>query len=93
MLSVDHDASDYPRVGKRDPVIGRLQQARSGFRPVLFRSPYEAAAWAIISARLPARPALATRERLSRERGAVLQIAGAEMAAFPLPRSYWSLPE
>jgi DNA-3-methyladenine glycosylase II len=85
VLSLDHDAGDYPQVGQRDPVVGRLQQERSGFRPVLFPSPYEAAAWAIISARLPPRPALGTRERLAREHGAILKIAGAEMAAFPLP--------
>lgn len=86
VLSLDHDASDYPRVTERDPVIARLPQERPGFRPVLFPSPYEAAAWAIISARLPPRQALATRERLSRECGAVLEIAGAEMSAFPLPQ-------
>lgn len=52
---------------------------------MLFPSPYEAAVWAIISARLHPRQALATRERLSREHGVILEVAGAEMAAFPLP--------
>lgn len=91
VLSLDHDARDYPRIGERDPVVGRLQRERPGFRPVLFPSPYEAAAWAIISARLPAQQALATRERLSRERGAILEIAGADMAAFPLPQQLLEL--
>lgn len=85
VLSLDHDARDYPQVGQRDPAIRRLQQERPGFRPVLFPSPYEAGTWAIISARLPPRPALAMRERLSREHGAIHEIAGAEMVTFPLP--------
>jgi len=85
ILSLDHDASDYPAIGERDPVIGRAQREHPGFRPVLFHSPYEAAGWSIISARLHPRQALAARERLSREHGAVLNVAGEEMAAFPLP--------
>jgi DNA-3-methyladenine glycosylase II len=32
-------------------VIGELQRRLPGLRPVLFHSPYEAAAWAVIVAR------------------------------------------
>jgi DNA-3-methyladenine glycosylase II len=85
ILSLDHDAGDYPAVGERDPAIGRLQREHHGLRPVLFHSPYEAAAWSIISARVQPTRALATRGRLSRELGAVLDVRGQEMAAFPLP--------
>jgi DNA-3-methyladenine glycosylase II len=85
ILSLDHDAGDYPAVGERDPAIGRLQREHPGLRPVLFHSPYEAAAWSIISARVHPTRALAIRERLSREVGAVLDVRGQEMAAFPLP--------
>ena len=85
ILSLDHDAGDYPGIGERDPVIGRLQREHPGLRPVLFHSPYEAAGWSIISARVHPRQALATRERLSRQLGALLSVSDAEMAAVPLP--------
>lgn len=51
ILSLDHDAAPWAEVGARDPVIGALQREHEGLRPVLFHSPYEAAAWSIISAR------------------------------------------
>src|ERR1700760_3086857 len=54
VLSLDHDATEYVRIGQRDPVIGRLQAAAPGLRPPLFYSPYEAAAWSVLSARRPA---------------------------------------
>ena len=49
-LSLDHDAAPWAEVGARYPVIGALQREFAGLRPVLFHSPYEAAAWSIISA-------------------------------------------
>jgi 3-methyladenine DNA glycosylase/8-oxoguanine DNA glycosylase len=57
-------------VGRRDPVIGRLQEAAPGLRPMLFYSPYEAAAWAILSARRPQRQMAEVRQRLSEDTGA-----------------------
>lgn len=49
VLSLDHDGGAWAAVGDRDPVIGRLQREHAGQRPVLLHSPYEAAAWAVIS--------------------------------------------
>jgi DNA-3-methyladenine glycosylase II len=51
-LSLDVDASDWPAVGRRDPVIADAQRRLPGFRPCGFHSPYEAAAWAVLSQRL-----------------------------------------
>lgn len=85
ILSLDHDGDAWAAVGERDPVIGRLQREHPGQRPVLFHSPYEAAAWAIISARRPAAQGAEIRRRLSEERGARFEVAGSAMAAFPLP--------
>src|SRR4051794_956278 len=53
VLSLDHDGNQFTAVGRRDPVIGRLQAVAPGLRPPLFYSPYEAAAWAVLSARRP----------------------------------------
>ena len=52
ILSLDTDGNGFPQVGVRDPVVGKLQEGYPGLRPVLFYSPYEAAAWAIIGNRI-----------------------------------------
>src|SRR5438270_8473777 len=63
MLSLDIDATDFPKVGRRDPVIGRLQKLYPGLRPVLFASPFEAAVWCVLSTRVQARQARRVRVR------------------------------
>jgi len=85
VLSLDHDGEAWAAVGGRDPVIGRLQAAHPGLRPVLFHSPYEGAAWSIISARRPARQAAEVRRELSEALGATFALAGERVAALPLP--------
>lgn len=85
VLSLDHDGAEFIRVGARDPVIGALQAAAPGLRPPLFYSPYEAAAWSVLSARRPARQMMQVRQRLSEAHGAVFDLAGQRLAAFPAP--------
>src|SRR5258706_1749656 len=51
-LSLDVDGGGWPSVGQRDPAIGRLQERYNYLRPVLFHSPYEAAAAFIIGHRI-----------------------------------------
>jgi DNA-3-methyladenine glycosylase II len=51
-LSLDHDGTGWDEVGRRDPVIGRLQAEFDHLRPVCFYSPYEAAVQAIIGQRI-----------------------------------------
>ena len=85
VLSLDYDASEFVRIGWRDPVIGRLQAAAPGLRPPLFYSPYEAAAWSVLSARRPARQMMQVRALLSEAHGRVFELAGQRPAAFPTP--------
>ena len=85
VLSLDHDAIGYVAVGDRDPVIGRLLAAAPGLRPPLFYSPYEAALWAILSARRPSQTAEAWRRKLSGALGAGFDVAGSMMWSVPLP--------
>jgi DNA-3-methyladenine glycosylase II len=54
IVSLDHDGAGYAAVGERDAVVGEAQRATGYLRPVLFHSPYEAACWSIISARVSA---------------------------------------
>jgi DNA-3-methyladenine glycosylase II len=87
VLSLDHDGAEFAAVGKRDPVIGRLQQLAPGLRPPLFYSPYEAAAWSVLSARRPARQMMGVRQRLSEAHGTVFEMSGQRLAAFPTPEA------
>ena len=85
ILSLDHPGAAWAQVGARDPVIGGLQREHEGLRPVLFHSPYEAAAWSIISARRHRAQAAVIRDRISAELGRTFTFAGERVHAFPLP--------
>jgi DNA-3-methyladenine glycosylase II len=85
VLSLDHDARDFVAIGDRDPVMAQLLAAAPGLRPPLFYSPYEAAAWSVLSARRPAAQMAEVRTRLSEAHGKVFDIAGERLAAFPAP--------
>lgn len=85
ILSLDRPAAGWPAAGERDPVLGALQREHEWLRPVLFHSPYEAAAWSIISARRYRAQAAAVRARICAAAGAVLTVAGERVPAFPLP--------
>ena len=85
ILSLDHDGDAWQAVGHRDPVIGELQNGHPGLRPVLFHSPYEAAAWSVISARVAGRQAARVRQQISESLGETFDLDGQRMSAFPLP--------
>jgi DNA-3-methyladenine glycosylase II len=85
VLSLDHPGGPWAAIGERDPVLGALQREHDWLRPVLFHSPYEAAAWSIISARRYRAQGAAVRARICAELGATPCVAGEEVPAFPLP--------
>ncbi|MFI1995388.1 DNA-3-methyladenine glycosylase family protein [Actinoplanes sp. NPDC020271] len=76
-LSLDVDATGWPGVGERDPVIGAVQRELPGLRPCGFHSPYEAAAWCVLSQRLRIPLAAALRTRITERHG--------DGGAFPAP--------
>ena len=51
-LSLDVDARGWPDVARRDPIIADAQAQLPGLRPCGFHSPYEAAAWSVLSQRI-----------------------------------------
>lgn len=51
-LSLDVDGRPWPGVARRDAVIADAQEQLPGLRPCGFHSPYEAAAWAVLSQRV-----------------------------------------
>jgi DNA-3-methyladenine glycosylase II len=93
VVSLDHDGEEFMRVGERDPVIAELQQRHRGQRPVLFHSPYEGAAWSIVSARRPGTQAAGVREAIGERLGATFELAGATLHAFPQPERLLELPD
>jgi DNA-3-methyladenine glycosylase II len=87
IFSLDHDATTYPEVGKGDPRIGKVMAALDGLRPVCFTSPYESAAWAVMSQRITQRQASAIKKRLIERHGQVVTVAGEAVGCFPTPHA------
>lgn len=84
-LSLDHDGSGWPDVGRRDPVIARLQLAHAMLRPVCFYSAYEAATSFVIGQRIARTQAARIKARLGEVAGDRLTVDGRVFAAFPRP--------
>jgi DNA-3-methyladenine glycosylase II len=76
-LSLDVDARRWPDVGRRDPVIAAAQSQLPGLRPCGFHSPYEAAAWSVLSQRVRITQANRLRDDLVDRYG--------DAGAFPAP--------
>ena len=77
MLCLDVDGTGFTALGEHDRVVRALQRRFPGLRPVLFYTPYEAAAWTIISQRIRMTQAATIKARLGNELG--------EHGAFPAP--------
>ena len=92
ILSLDVDGAGFAEVAARDEVVAALQQRCPGLRPVLFPSPYEAAARAIIGHRLPVRQAATLNARIAGEHGVALGVGDRLMHAFPAPDRLADLP-
>jgi DNA-3-methyladenine glycosylase II len=93
ILSLDVDGRAFEGVARRDPIAGELQRQYPGLRPVCFYSPYEAAAWAIISQRIHRQQAANIKARLCEALGETLDIHGQPMRAFPAPQRLLSVTD
>jgi DNA-3-methyladenine glycosylase II len=86
-LSLDVDGSGFADVGRRDPVIGRLQAEYHYLRPVLFHSPYEAACAFVIGHRITILQTRRIRQRMAEDFGATIEVDGTAFHAFPDPQA------
>ena len=77
ILSLDVDGRAFAALGEGDDVLAGLLRRHGALRPVLFFTPYEAAAWAIIGHRIRMTQAATIMRRLAEELG--------ERGAFPAP--------
>lgn len=85
MLGLDADGEAWAAVGQRDPVVGSLQREFPGFFTAAKSSAYDAAAWGVISPRIPMAQAARIKAGIAREYGDVVTIGGASHAVFPSP--------
>lgn len=85
VLSLDHDGAEWEAVLAREAPLRGLANHAPGLRPVLFHSPYEAAAWSIISARIHQRQGAALRDQITAKLGTPFELQGETMHAFPHP--------
>jgi DNA-3-methyladenine glycosylase II len=85
LLSLDIDGRGWPEVGKRDPVVAKLQKMFPGFRPVNWSNAYEAAAWCLVSSRISMRQGQGVKDRMSRELGQEVDVHGHRLWVFPDP--------
>lgn len=86
VLSLDHDARSYPAVGERDPEVGKVMAALPGLRPVNFCSPYECAAWAVMSARISQNQVAVIKGKLIATYGTSFEVDGVTVGAIPTPQ-------
>jgi DNA-3-methyladenine glycosylase II len=93
ILSLDSDGGGYDDIGEQEPAIGRLQARYPGLRPVLFLSPYEAGAWALIGHRISIRQAARVKAAMAAKIGTSIAIHGETLDAFPAPTRLATLDE
>jgi DNA-3-methyladenine glycosylase II len=87
IFSLDHDGTGFAALGDRDPAFGAIQRTLPGLRPVCFTSPYECAAWGVLSQRISMRQAAVLQDRLVAAHGTPLDVAGERIFAFPQPET------
>ncbi|WP_223649553.1 DNA-3-methyladenine glycosylase family protein [Hymenobacter psoromatis] len=92
MLSLDTDGAGFAAVAAHDQVVAELRARHPGVRPVLFPTPYEAAARAIIGHQLPVRQAAAITARIMEAHGVAVQLDDQQLFAFPTPDQLAALP-
>jgi DNA-3-methyladenine glycosylase II len=96
-LSLDHDGSGWPEVGRRDAIVGRLQERFGLLRPVCFLSAYEAATSFVIGQRISMAQTRRVKERLAEQAGDAIEVdldgERRTVRAFPRPQQLLALAE
>ncbi len=87
ILGLDADARAWLRVGKRDPIVGKLQAEFPGFFTAAKPSPYDAASWGVISPRMNMRAAAKLKIAIAEKHGDAVDLFGRTHHVFPSPRA------
>jgi DNA-3-methyladenine glycosylase II len=82
-LSLDDDLTDFYEIARQDPAMAPIVQRRYGLHQIKFPTPFENAAWAILTQRTPIPVARALKDRLAERYGGSIQVEGETLRAFP----------
>ena len=85
MLGLEGDGEAWARLGKESPVVGKLQAEFPGFFTATKPSPYDAAVWAILAARVQMRAAAAVKIAMARAHGTAVSLGDSVYHVFPAP--------
>ena len=91
ILGLDADAAAWTSLGRRDPVVGRLQAEFPGFFTAAEPSPYEAAVWGVIAPRMHIGAAAKLKMAIARDYGDAVELRGVIHHVFPSPRAVVSI--
>jgi DNA-3-methyladenine glycosylase II len=91
MLGLDADGDAWLEVGRRDPVVGKLQREFPGFFTAAKPSPYDAAVWGVISPRMNMRAAAKLKLELCEREGDGVELFGRAHHVFPSPAALLAL--
>jgi len=86
MLGLDVDGNGWLALGKRDAVVAKLQSEFPGFFTAAKPSPYDAAAWGVISPRMHMRAAAKLKMAIAAKHGDAVTLSGRIHHVFPSPR-------
>lgn len=91
MLGLEADGKAWLDVGRRDPVVGKLQREFPGFFTAAKPSPFDAATWGVISPRMQLRAAAKLKLQLCERAGETVELFGRAHHVFPSPRALLAL--
>jgi DNA-3-methyladenine glycosylase II len=87
------EADDWWALGQREPAVGALQAEFPGFFTAAKASPYDAAAWGIISPRMQMAQAARIKMRLGEQYGDVVILDDRKHSVFPSPQQLQRIDE
>src|SRR5690242_3183649 len=91
-LSLDDDLRPFYAIGEADPAFAPVVQQLYGYHQVKFLTPFENAAWAILSQRNPMQVAQKQKQALAVRFGGTLTVDGVPYTAFPTPAQLAAVP-
>ncbi|HVY29576.1 MAG TPA: hypothetical protein VHB79_23615 [Polyangiaceae bacterium] len=91
MLGLEADGEAWLELGRREPVVGKLQREFPGFFTAAKASPYDAAVWGVISPRMNMNAAARLKLEMSVRVGEEVELFGRRHAVFPSPTALLAL--
>ncbi len=90
-LSLDDDLKPFYDLGSEDPNFAPVLDELYGLHQVKFLTPFEAAAWAVLSQRISMKVAHKMKNKLTEAAGNSIQIEGVDHKTFPSARQVKNL--